>query len=877
MMSAIRSVGPGGQADSSDAHEGRYYATSRRDPSSDNPASAFVRVHPRPILPRGDLLLLLALTLLALILRLSHLQDQSLWVDEANTYYQNYGPLGEMLARARLIAIDFPLDRFFLNAVSVFPPNEFSQRLPAALFGVLAVPLTYAFARRLWGRHAGLLAAGLLAFSPYAIRYSQEARNYSSFTALHLLSLICLLGALRRPTRGRWLAYALTSALALLDHVYAVVALGLQFGFLALILMVDALRRYPPRELRRRWPALLRPAGEHLLALAVAGLLFLPWALLVLTADRTGASVAQGFGAWRTLSSVQFTPDVLLRMLRWLSANANATTPLFVLIVGMGLLAGVLPRPTAETQRAQRPNRDAERTPSETLGDLSASAANSFGDAPLGRPWLAWLGWAYIVLALVGVAIGARLGNNYVGYRRLLFILPVLLTLAGAGLDALLRLTVDRLACLRRRAPALGLIVALIAGVAALSWPAILSHYQAQKENWRGLTQVLRREAGPDDLIVNYIVSRETSRALQAYLGADLAGLRLLPAADVLQEGTLPASGVVWEIFPFPLDGDSPDRWALNDLERLRVLDGDASLDPLQMMLSLQRTRPADVATLRRQVIAGLEQTARTQVLIFSSWRFSAFDALAGEYERQGQLSETMALYRAMAEHPSVSADVRANMAATLAYLDQKLSRDVDVILGGYWADPTLRAALVAGLQGRGALPAGAADAAQLRAATEALAAGARPAGNLARAGDFAGDWPAAWKARLRNAQIEQTAAGCPAGAPACLHISTTGRGYQGDLRQTIKVEPGALYALRCTLKAQSDLGLQGKALYVEYAQGGKTRGVYASAFWGSDAGQTFVALFVPPAGVGQIVFAPLLLDNAGQVWLTDVQVARLP
>lgn len=350
-------------------------------------------------------------------------------------------------------------------------------------------------------------------------------------------------------------------------------------------------------------------------------------------------------------------------------------------------------------------------------------------------------------------------------------------------------------------------------------------------------------------------------------------GRRMVPLRTDLAR---PAT--VWQIFPFPRGAADADHWVLNDASRLRTLEGDASLAPLQMMLALERARldASQPGALNALVTAGLEQTARVEMPIFSSWRFSAANALTTEYARRGEIQPALSLYRALVDHPAVAADVRGNLYSTMAYLEQKLARHDGLIIGEYVADSHLRDALAWALVQRSLLTPGGA-AVDLGDVTERLA-GAAGGSNLVAGGEFASSnaTAAAWKMRFRNASVGITTDGCAAGRGACLRIETTGNGYQGDLRQTVMVEPGKLYVVRCSLRTESTLGLEGKALYLEYRAGGKTRGIYASAFWGSSDWQTVVALFVPPAGVRQIALSPVLIDNAGRVWLDDVQVESL-
>ncbi|MDH5550968.1 MAG: glycosyltransferase family 39 protein, partial [Gemmatimonadota bacterium] len=59
------------------------------------------------------------------------------------------------------------------------------MRLLPAVFGIVAVPLMFLLGKRLFGARAGLLAATLVAFSPWHIYWSQYGRYY---TLVFLLS-----------------------------------------------------------------------------------------------------------------------------------------------------------------------------------------------------------------------------------------------------------------------------------------------------------------------------------------------------------------------------------------------------------------------------------------------------------------------------------------------------------------------------------------------------------------------------------------------------------------------------------------------------------------------------------------------------------------
>jgi hypothetical protein len=83
------------------------------------------------------------------------------------------------------------------------------------------IPLAYVTARRLASPRAGLIAAGLTAVSPWLIWYSQEARAYALFALLSLASFALFLRALESSRTTTVLGWALTSALALASHYFA--------------------------------------------------------------------------------------------------------------------------------------------------------------------------------------------------------------------------------------------------------------------------------------------------------------------------------------------------------------------------------------------------------------------------------------------------------------------------------------------------------------------------------------------------------------------------------------------------------------------------------------------------------------------------------
>ncbi len=779
-------------------------------------------------------LTLLALIALALALRLWHLGEQSLWLDEAATFTMSAGSLGDVLRTALEHPLDFPLERIILNPLTRYPPDEFLFRLPAALWGVLGVALTYVLARQVWDREAALLAAGLLALSPYHIRYSQEARNYTSFLALHLLTLMALMRAVRRPTRSAWTLYALAAGITIYDHLYSFIILAWQWGLHALLALLAAWRREQIPNVS--W----RSLRAHLLALLGAGALFLPWVIYLSSGSTVLQRLGTANGLFRAPESIRFDADLFLRMLSWFTANSGQAVP------ALGLtLAGTAAALILSPPRLRR---------------------------------LAVLTIVYLAGTFLTVAVLSRFSNTYLAYRRLLFLQPLLFILLAGGCTA----SVQRVwGWLTRRAQPAGVLApALLVLAAGLAWaPAIADHYASQKENWRDAVRVLRDEAGRQDWVVNCADSPNAWEALRVYLGPTAKTLHLLTPAQAVQRlasaSRLPTR--VWYVLPVPVEASPGRRWLFNDPAHLRQLDGDRSLPPHALMLSLERwdVPAGDRDFLARSLLDALQRSFSSRLPIPLDWRFNPLNAWVTYHDARGDWVPALQAYQEILDIPHIPPSIRANLESLTRYIDWKLTHAGGIMPGAYWDAPALRAAVQSHLEREG-IPTGSLD--TLRSATITLAAEVPdelPAGALRwrfeRPEDLAG-----WDVRLAGAVAELEAGECDGGYRGCLRVDAGSAGYHGSLTRKLKVEPGRLYLLRCTLRTRSTLALQGKALYVSYRQGWRRPGAYASAFWGSAEWQTFAALFVPPAGMSEIALSPALIDHAGTVWIAEVAVIPL-
>ena len=275
---------------------------------------------------------MIAVTLVAFVLRFNQLGSRSLWVDEAMSVVFAAKPLPELFSLLVTQDVHPPLYSLLLHFwMMVFGDGEAAVRFPSVLFGASLVPLTYLMARRLERiaeplergvvSIAGLVAAILAATSVYYILYSQEARGYMAVTFLGLSSSYLLLRALATSRTGArsfgssgrrsWAAYALVTALA----VYTDYTAFLLLPFHLLFVLLTA------RSYRGGW------RGWVLSTLAVA-VAYLPWA---------GYSLAQVQRISDYWSGVLHVGDALRTSLLLFVAGGGIGARPNLLLLGLGL------------------------------------------------------------------------------------------------------------------------------------------------------------------------------------------------------------------------------------------------------------------------------------------------------------------------------------------------------------------------------------------------------------------------------------------------------------------------------------------------------------------------------------------------------------
>lgn len=188
----------------------------------------------------------LVIGIAALALRLYRLGDQSLWLDEGNSWAMAMQPWTVLLIDLIRPSEAYPLYHVILKGwMSLAGASEWALRFPSAVAGALSVPLLALAARRAVGdspqRDAVTIAAALIGVcSPFAIWYAQEAKVYALVLLVSTAILWLTLRAVHEQRAQVWYWLIGLTVLALFIHrLMALLALSA-----ALVWLFSRPRRY---------------------------------------------------------------------------------------------------------------------------------------------------------------------------------------------------------------------------------------------------------------------------------------------------------------------------------------------------------------------------------------------------------------------------------------------------------------------------------------------------------------------------------------------------------------------------------------------------------------------------------------------------------
>ncbi|MFI0481865.1 glycosyltransferase family 39 protein [Actinomadura sp. 9N215] len=388
-----------------------------------------------------------------LAIALTGIRGPSFWLDEAATVTMTGRPAGEMLRVFEHLDLVHALYYLVLRPwVVVFGTGELALRLPSALAAAAAAAGVAVIGRRFAGPVAGLLAGLMYGGSVPVIRFAQEARSYAMVAAVAVLATYLLLRGMQEGGRHPWRWFS--------GYAVSIVILGL--------LNLDAVCLVPAHAVTllvaRPLPA--RTWLRWLVGTGVAGAALVPFAL---------AAQDQKF-------QVEWLPEPRLRtvwtLMQFLAGGKWLVVPVFALAIA-GAAAGWSSRGTAA---AASPHETASR---ETASRETASRGSLTAVA---LPWL--------VLPPALLLIVSVVAEPMFMYRYVVFCLPALALLTGAGLA--------RLASLGR--PAIGGAL-LVAALVVLAVPSVPEHAAARRQDsrpddLRAPAEIVRTHGRDGDVIV---------------------------------------------------------------------------------------------------------------------------------------------------------------------------------------------------------------------------------------------------------------------------------------------------------------------------------------------------------------------------------------
>ena len=126
----------------------------------------------------------------------------SLWLDEALSVNISQLPAGDLVRWLRHDGHP-PLYYLLLHVwTDVFGTGDIAVRAMSGVFGLLTLPLAWIAGRRRGGPLLGWIAVIVVALSPFAVRYSDEARMYSMVMFLAFAGYLLVDDVLRRGKGG---------------------------------------------------------------------------------------------------------------------------------------------------------------------------------------------------------------------------------------------------------------------------------------------------------------------------------------------------------------------------------------------------------------------------------------------------------------------------------------------------------------------------------------------------------------------------------------------------------------------------------------------------------------------------------------------------
>ncbi len=273
--------------------------------------------------------LILAVVVIGIVFRLSNLDGKVYWSDEIYTglfvtghdpveagkniftgqlitaqqvqQFQVYNPTrGPFTTVANLAAHDqqHPPLYYFISRLLLgwFHNTVIVTRLVAAIAGIALIPAVFFLAFELFQSYqVSAISAALIAVSPFHQIYAQDAREYSLWAFLIVISTLSLLKAVKQQSLTAWILYSLTLIAGLYTFLFTLLVAA---GHGLYILYLTALQLRKRRDFSLAW--------SYGLSTLVSLLAFYPWLATIGIGKNSNIRAT----SW---TSIPMSPPALLR------------------------------------------------------------------------------------------------------------------------------------------------------------------------------------------------------------------------------------------------------------------------------------------------------------------------------------------------------------------------------------------------------------------------------------------------------------------------------------------------------------------------------------------------------------------------------------
>jgi uncharacterized membrane protein len=396
-----------------------------------------------------------ALLVLGGLLRFYRLSGRSFWLDEILVWDFSGGTsIGAVVRRLAASPSLMPLHFVISWIIRRFGDSEIWLRLFPAVAGTLTIPAMFLLARTLFGRRTALIAALLVAISPFLIWYSQENAAYALLTLLTVIQMQLAYLAVTRSRLIYWLGFSVVTLVNLYNDYFALLSTAAAFAFIAIALVRRFMSPHPTlprtrgREMRRQT---LRAVGSGLLIL----LGYLPWLRILRTFLRH-----QEYGLLRFSPAHHATPA---EVQSYLAIFGLQGVVLLLFVAGLAVAAVFTVRH---------------------------------------KPDAVLLTVLWLVVPVAAFFYFLRGGLVTLWPRYLIFVVPAALLLVALAIDE----GSTWLGLLARRRSTLVAGLATVAAVIVVLIqvvPSLAASYQLPKDDWRGAAAFIQSNSTPDSVVID--------------------------------------------------------------------------------------------------------------------------------------------------------------------------------------------------------------------------------------------------------------------------------------------------------------------------------------------------------------------------------------